>query len=123
MAKTILIVDDSASVRKVVGMALRDAGYEVIEAVDGVDALSKMEDLKKVHLIISDVHMPNMDGISFLKEVKRNPRSKFTPVIMLTTESAEEKIREGKAAGAKAWVTKPFRSPKMLDAVAKLVTP
>ena len=122
MAKTILIVDDSASIRQVVGIALRGAGYEVIEACDGKDALGKMTG-QKIHLIISDVNMPNMDGITFLKEVKANPRYKFTPVIMLTTEAGQDKMAEGRAAGAKAWVVKPFQPPQMLDAVAKLVLP
>jgi two-component system chemotaxis response regulator CheY len=122
MSKTILIVDDSASIRQVVGIALRGAGYQTIEACDGKDALSKMTG-DKIHLIISDVNMPNMDGITFLKEVKKHPRYKFTPVIMLTTEAGQDKMMEGKAAGAKAWVVKPFKPPQMLDAVAKLVLP
>ncbi len=122
MAKTILIVDDSASVRSVVGIALRGAGYQVIEGRDGVDALSKLTG-QKVHLIISDVNMPNMDGITFLKNVKALPAYRFTPVIMLTTESQEAKKREGQMAGAKAWVVKPFQPPVLLSAVEKLVLP
>lgn len=90
MSKTILIVDDSSSMRQVVGMALRSSGYEVIEAVDGEDALNKL-DGRKVHLVISDVNMPNMDGISFIREMKQRPAYKFVPVIMLTTEGAEDK--------------------------------
>lgn len=122
MAKTILVVDDSVSIRQVVGIALKDAGYDVIQACDGKDALSKMSG-QKINLIISDVNMPNMDGISFLKEVKQHPKYKFTPVIMLTTEAGQGKMAEGRAAGAKAWVVKPFQPPQMLDAVAKLVLP
>ena len=122
MAKTILIVDDSASVRQVVGIALRGAGYDVIEGVDGKDALTKL-DGKKIHLIISDVNMPNMDGISFVKEAKKLTAYKFTPIIMLTTETADDKKREGQAAGAKAWVVKPFQPAQMLAAVSKLVLP
>ena len=122
MAKTIMIVDDSASVRQVVGIALRGAGYQVIEASDGRDALGKLTG-QKVHLIISDVNMPNMDGISFVREVKKQANYKFTPVIMLTTESQEAKKAEGQAAGAKAWVVKPFQPPQMLDAVSRLVLP
>jgi len=122
VAKTILIVDDSASVRQVVGIALRGAGYDVIEGVDGKDALTKL-DGKKIHLIISDVNMPNMDGISFVKEAKKLAAYKFTPIIMLTTESADDKKREGQAAGAKAWVVKPFQPAQMLAAVSKLVLP
>ncbi|AVS62979.1 response regulator [Paracidovorax avenae] len=122
MAKTILIVDDSASVRSVVGIALRGAGYDVIEGCDGSDALRRLTG-QKVHLIISDVNMPNMDGITFLKSVKAMPAYRFTPVIMLTTESQEAKKREGQLAGAKAWVTKPFQPPTLLSAVEKLVLP
>jgi two-component system, chemotaxis family, chemotaxis protein CheY len=122
MAKTILIVDDSASVRQVVSIALKGAGYDVLEACDGKDALSKLTG-QKVHLIISDVNMPNMDGITMVKEVKQLPNYKFTPIIMLTTESQEGKKQEGQAAGAKAWVVKPFRPEQMLAAVSKLILP
>lgn len=122
MAKTILVVDDSSSVRTVVGTALRGAGYDVIEACDGKDALGKLTGAK-IHLIVSDVNMPNMDGITFVKEVKKHPNYKFTPICMLTTESGQSKMMEGKAAGAKAWIVKPFQPPKLLDAVSKLVLP
>ncbi len=122
MAKTIMIVDDSASLRQVVGIALKGAGYDVIEACDGRDALAKLTG-QKVHLIISDVNMPNMDGITLVKEIKKHPNYKFTPVMMLTTESQEAKKAEGQAAGAKAWVVKPFQPPQMLDAVSRLVLP
>lgn len=90
MAKSVLVVDDSSSVRQVVGIALKSAGYDVIEASDGKDALGKLNG-QKVHLIISDVNMPNMDGITFVKEVKKLANYKFTPIIMLTTESQESK--------------------------------
>jgi len=122
MAKTILIVDDSASVRQVVGIALKSAGYDVMEGCDGADALTKLNG-QKVHLIISDVNMPNMDGITFVKEVKKLANYKFTPIIMLTTESQEGKKQEGQAAGAKAWIVKPFQPAQMLDAVSKLIMP
>ncbi len=122
MAKTIMIVDDSASLRKVVGIALKSAGYVVLEGCDGKDALAKLTG-QKVHLIISDVNMPNMDGISFVRALKQMPNYKFTPVIMLTTESQEAKKQEGQAAGAKAWVVKPFKPEQMLGAVQKLVLP
>jgi two-component system chemotaxis response regulator CheY len=122
MAKTIMIVDDSASVRQVVGIALKSAGYAVLEGRDGVDAIAKLTG-QKVHLIISDVNMPNMDGIRFVKAVKQMPVYKFTPIIMLTTESEEEKKREGQAAGARAWVVKPFQPEHLLGAVQKLCLP
>ena len=122
MAKTIMIVDDSSSMRMVVGIALRGAGYTVLEARDGQDALNKLSG-QKVHLIISDVNMPVMDGISFVKSVKQLPAYKFTPIIMLTAESEESKKREGQAAGAKAWVVKPFKPEQLLGAVQKLCLP
>ncbi|SDF85092.1 response regulator [Pseudomonas seleniipraecipitans] len=122
MSKTVLIVDDSTSIRQVVSITLRGAGYQVIEGCDGKDALSKL-DGRKVHLIISDVNMPNMDGITFVKNVKQMPAYKFTPVIMLTTEAGEAKKEEGRAAGAKAWVVKPFQPAQMLTAVSKLILP
>jgi two-component system, chemotaxis family, chemotaxis protein CheY len=122
MAKTVMIVDDSASLRQVVNIALKGAGYDVLEGCDGKDALSKLTG-QKVHLVISDVNMPNMDGITFVRELKKLPAYKFTPVIMLTTESQESKKAEGQAAGAKAWVVKPFQPPQMLDAVSKLILP
>lgn len=122
MSKTVMIVDDSASVRQVVAIALKGAGYEVLDACDGKDALTKL-DGRKIHLIISDVNMPNLDGIGFVKQVKAHPSYKFTPVIMLTTESAAEKKQRGQEAGAKAWIVKPFQPQQMLDAVAKLVLP
>lgn len=123
MAKTILIVDDSSSLRTVVKIALQRAGYEVVEASDGVDALAKIGLLAKVHLIVSDVNMPNMDGIAFVKAVKQHPRHKFVPVVMLTTEDQASKMEQGRSAGAKAWIVKPFNPPQLLDAVSKLILP
>ncbi|NDP60056.1 MAG: response regulator [Oxalobacteraceae bacterium] len=122
MAKTIMIVDDSASMRQVVGIALKGAGYDVLEGRDGKDALAKLTG-QKVHLIISDVNMPNMDGIAFVSAVKLLPAYRFTPVIMLTTETDIDKKNASRAAGAKAWVVKPFRPEQLLDAVQKLCLP
>lgn len=122
MAKTILVVDDSASLRQVVSMSLTGAGYEVLQAGDGTEALQVL-DGRKVHLIISDVNMPKMDGITLVKEVKKNNAYRFTPIIMLTTEGQEQKKQEGQRAGAKAWVVKPFKPDQMLAAVSKLVLP
>jgi two-component system chemotaxis response regulator CheY len=122
MAKTIMIVDDSASMRQVVGITLKGAGYDVLEGIDGLDALAVLKG-QKVHLIISDVNMPNMDGISFVKAVKLLPAYKFTPIIMLTTESEENKKVQGQAAGAKAWVVKPFQPAQLLMAVQRLCLP
>ncbi len=122
MAKTILIVDDSASFRQVVAIILRSAGYDVVEAQDGKDGLAKLAE-KRAHLIISDINMPVMDGFEFLKAVKAMPDYKFTPVVMLTTESAQSKMQQGKASGAKAWMVKPFDPPQILAVVKQLVQP
>jgi two-component system chemotaxis response regulator CheY len=117
-----MIVDDSASLRQVVHMALSGAGYQVLEACDGKDALDKLTaNQARVHLIISDMNMPVMDGISFVREIKKQPGYKFTPVIMLTTEAAHDKKQQGREVGAKAWMVKPFLPQQMLDAVAKLI--
>ena len=116
---SILAVDDSASMRQMVSFTLKGAGYDVVEAVDGVDALDKAKQTS-VDLVITDVNMPNMDGISLVKEVKQHPQYKFTPIMMLTTESGANKKEEGKLAGAKAWLVKPFQPPALLAAVAKL---
>lgn len=122
MAKTIMIVDDSLSIRQVVGITLKQAGYAVVEGKDGADALDKLKD-QRVNLVISDVNMPNMDGISFVKALKQLPIHKFTPVLMLTTESADDKKQQGQAAGARAWMVKPFKPEVLLAAVQKLVLP
>jgi two-component system, chemotaxis family, chemotaxis protein CheY len=120
--KLILVIDDSASLRQVVGIALKTAGYEVLEAVDGKDALGKL-DGRKIHLMICDVNMPVMDGITFVQEAKKLTNYRFVPIIMLTTESRESRKQEGQIAGAKAWVVKPFRPEQMLQAVTKLILP
>jgi len=122
MAKTILIVDDSASLRQVVAIALKGAGYDVLEAGDGKEGLAKL-DGSKINLIISDVNMPNMDGIEMVKEIKTMANYKFTPIIMLTTEAGADMKEQGKSAGVKAWVVKPFKPDQMLDAVSKLIAP
>lgn len=122
MAKTILVVDDSSSVRLVVGMALKGAGYEVIEASDGADAIRKL-DGRKIHLVISDVNMPNLDGLSLLKHIKSLPNYKFTPVIILTTETDAAKKQAGQLGGAKAWVVKPFQPDQLVAAVGRVILP
>lgn len=119
MAKTIMVVDDSSSLRVVVGIALKGAGYDVLEACDGKDALAKLNG-QKIHLVVSDVNMPNMNGIDFVSNLKQMPAYKFTPVIMLTTESQDDMKRAGQAAGAKAWMVKPFKAEQLLAAIQKL---
>ena len=123
MAKTILIVDDASSLRAVVKITLQRAGYDVIEAGDGKEGLAALDKAGRVNLIVSDVNMPNMDGFTFVAQVKQHARHKFAPVIMLTTEGLDAKKEQGRAAGAKAWIIKPFNPPQLLDAVSKLILP
>lgn len=118
--KRILIVDDAITMRQLVAATLKSAGYDVVDARDGVDALKKL-DTGRFNLIVSDVNMPNMDGITFLKEVKKNATHKFTPVIMLTTESQAGIKEEGRLAGAKAWIVKPFKPNDLLAVVKKII--
>jgi two-component system chemotaxis response regulator CheY len=122
MAKTIMIVDDSASIRTVVRLTLEGKGFNVIDASDGVEALKKLDGVK-IHLLITDVNMPNMDGITLVQEAKKIPTYKFTPMMMLTTESSDDKKMQGRNAGAKAWLVKPFQPPALLNAVSKLILP
>jgi len=119
MSKTIVTADDSASVRQMVSFTLRQEGYDIIEAVDGKDALSKIS-AATVHMLITDLNMPNMDGIELIKQVRATANNRYIPIIMLTTESQESKKQEGKAAGATGWIVKPFK-PEQLVAVVKKV--
>ncbi|MFH1135879.1 MAG: response regulator [Pseudomonadota bacterium] len=120
MSKTIMTVDDSTSIRQMVGFTLKQAGYGVIEAVDGQDALSKAV-REKVHLVITDLNMPNMDGIELIRRLRASPVYKFTPIVMLTTESQDAKKQEGRAAGATGWIVKPFKPDQLLAVVRKVL--
>ncbi|MGE5411792.1 MAG: response regulator [Clostridiales bacterium] len=119
--KTVLTVDDSASIRQMVSFTLSEAGYNVIQAVDGQDGLAKIKS-SDVNLVITDLNMPNMDGISLIKSIREIPSLKFIPILMLTTESQNEKKIQGKQAGATGWIIKPFK-PEQLVAVVKKVLP
>jgi len=121
LAKKILIIDDSAVFRKVLNLQLKNAGYETTEANDGVEGLAKATSAD-FNLIICDVNMPNMDGLTFVGKVRANEKARFIPIIMLTTESQEEKKRKGLEAGAKAWLVKPFSPDQLLNAINKLIT-
>lgn len=123
MSKKILIVDDAKSIRQTLGFVLKNEGYDIVDAENGEDALKKL-DGSKFNLIISDVNMPVMDGITFIKTVKEDEKYsayKFVPVIMLTTESSEEMKQRGKEIGVKAWVTKPFPPESLVDAINKIL--
>lgn len=118
--KKILAVDDSISIRKSISFVLTQEGYEVVEAVDGVDGLAKAKE-DKFNLVITDINMPNMDGIEMIKQLRQTEGYKFTPIIALTTENQDSKMQEGKAAGATGWIVKPFTSEKLLAIVKKII--
>ncbi len=120
MSKTIMTVDDSASIRQMVSFTLKQAGYQTIEAVDGRDALSKLKGAA-VQLVLADLNMPNMDGIELVRHVRANPSCRFIPIVLLTTESQAEKKQEGKAAGATGWIVKPFKPEQLLAVVKKVL--
>lgn len=119
MGKIIMTADDSASVRQMVAFTLKQNGYEVIEAADGQDALTKLS-AKKVDMLLTDLNMPKLDGIGLIKGVRASGLNKFIPIVMLTTESQDSKKAEGKSAGATGWIVKPFK-PEQLVAVVKKV--
>lgn len=116
MAKKIMTVDDSPTIRQMLGMALKGAGYEVVEAENGKDALSKLES-EPVSMLITDLNMPQMNGIDLIRSVRQSPGLRFLPIIMLTTETQEAKRQEGKAAGASGWIVKPFKPEQLLKVV------
>jgi two-component system chemotaxis response regulator CheY len=122
MAKKALIVDDSRSMRQMVAVTLKSAGFELVEGQNGQEALDSLLDAGKVDLIVTDINMPVMDGITFVKEVRRLPSGKFTPILILTTESGDDMKARGKAAGATAWIVKPFRPDILLQVVSKVVS-
>ncbi|MEO6774314.1 MAG: response regulator [Kofleriaceae bacterium] len=119
MAKKVLIVDDSQTVRHQIALALRPSGYEIVEAVDGVDAREKVDD--SIAIVLCDVNMPRMNGLEFLEAIKRDERNASLPVVMLTTEGNPGMIDRAKKAGAKGWIVKPFKAELLTAAVAKLI--
>ena len=121
MPKTIMTIDDSPTIRQMVRLTLAEAGYAVVEAVDGLDALAKLNG-HKIDVFLSDVNIPNLDGIELTRRLRANPGTRFTPVVLVTTESQPEKKMAGKAAGATGWIVKPF-DPDQLLAVLKRVSP
>jgi two-component system, chemotaxis family, chemotaxis protein CheY len=116
----ILAVDDSASMRQMVAFALTSAGFEVVEAEDGLVALEKAK-REKFNAVVADVNMPNMDGISLIRALRQLPEYRFTPMLMLTTESGADKKSEGKAAGATGWLVKPFNPEQLIATVQKVL--
>jgi two-component system chemotaxis response regulator CheY len=120
MAKCVLVVDDSETVRQVLQLTLSNAGFDVIEADDGNDALNKLASAPVVDMLITDLNMPNMDGLELIQKIREDNKHRFTPIVMLTTESSEEKKQAGRDAGASGWIVKPFK-PEQLLKVVKMV--
>ncbi len=120
MSKKILAVDDSASMRQMVLLTLKGAGYDVVQACDGVEAL-ELARRGVVDLVLTDVHMPLMDGITLVRELRSLPDYKFVPMLVLTTESSQERKMEGKRAGATGWIIKPFDPPQLLATIARVI--
>ncbi len=120
MSKTILAVDDSASIRNMVAFTLKSAGYDVIEAVDGQDGLDKAK-ARRVNLVLTDQNMPRMDGLTLVKSLRAMPDYKAAPILILTTESSDDMKARGRAAGATGWLVKPFDPPRLLEVVKKVL--
>lgn len=120
MSKTVLTVDDSASMRQMVKLSLTAAGYAVVEAADGVQGLAKAQEAA-VGMVITDLNMPNMNGLGLIRELRKLPAYKGVPIIFLTTESDEEMKKEAKAAGATGWITKPFQQEQLVAVVRKVL--
>jgi len=120
MSKTVLVVDDSTSMRQMVSFTMKEAGFEVIEGTNGEDALAHIQG-KSVNLVITDLNMPVMDGMTLIRQLRAKAEFKFTPILMLTTESQDAKKQEGRAAGATGWIVKPFNPEQLLQVVAKVV--
>jgi len=120
MSQCILTVDDSSTMRQMISFTLKGAGFEVVEAEDGVHAL-EVAPGKKISLVITDVNMPRMDGITLVSRLRAMDQFKFTPILVLTTESGPEMKQKGKAAGATGWIVKPFSPEKLLEVVSKVL--
>ncbi len=120
MGKKIMTVDDSASVRQMIGFTLKNEGYEVMEAEDGIDALKKLSNAQ-VDMVLTDLNMPNMDGIELIKQLRTHQNYKFIPIIFITTESQQEKKQQGKQAGATGWIVKPFKPEQLIGVIKKLL--
>jgi len=120
MPKTVLTVDDSASVRQIVAFTLSQGGYHVIEAIDGRDGLAKLHG-SNCDMIITDLNMPNLDGIGMIREVRKDSTHRTVPIVMLTTESQEGRKQEGKTAGATGWIIKPFKPEQLLAVVKRVI--
>lgn len=120
MGATILVVDDSVSIRQSIRFILEQSGYAVFEAADGVEGLKQLA-AQKVNLVITDVNMPNMDGLTMMKKIRETDGIKFIPILVLTTESQGSVVEEGKKAGATGWIVKPFNNEKLIETIKKII--
>ncbi len=120
MALTILVVDDSFTMRKMISFTLKDAGFSVVEACDGQEGLERLAG-QRMDMIVTDLNMPRLDGVGFVRALRGTPAGQTTPVLMLTTESQESSRQEGRSAGATAWMVKPFHPAKLLQVVQKML--
>ena len=120
MSKTILVVDDSATVRQQVGLAVKQAGFEVVEAGDGLEGLDRLKNVAAIALVVCDINMPNMNGLEMLEQVQKEGKYASIPIIVLTTEGRPDKVARAKKAGARAWIVKPFKAELLVAAVNKL---
>lgn len=120
MAKTVLAIDDSPSIRQMVAFTLKNSGYDVVEAVDGVDGLDKAK-AKVINLVLTDQNMPRMDGLTLIKTLRGLPNYKATPILMLTTEASDAMKQQGRAVGATGWLVKPFDPQKLVEVVKKVI--
>jgi two-component system, chemotaxis family, chemotaxis protein CheY len=120
MAKTVLAIDDSASIRQMVAFTLKSAGYEVVEAVDGMDGLEKAK-ARTFNLVLTDQNMPRMDGLTLIKSLRAIAQYKAVPILMLTTESSDAMKQQGRAVGATGWLVKPFDPQKLIEVVKKVI--
>ena len=118
--QSILAVDDSPSMRKMVSFTLTSAGYHVVEAVDGQDALEKAES-HAIHLVLADQNMPRLDGIGLTRKLRAHPRYKSTPILILTTESSDQMKQAGRSAGATGWLVKPFDPVRLIEVIQKVI--
>ena len=121
MGKTALVVDDSPTMRQMVALTLTNAGFQVVEAEHGKDAIAKVAGGPKMDIVVTDLNMPEMDGIALIRELRKMASFKFTPILMLTTESTADKKQAGKEAGATGWIVKPFNPELMLKVIAKVL--
>ncbi|QJW98007.1 response regulator [Frigoriglobus tundricola] len=120
MAKTILVVDDSPTMRQMVSDTLRQAGFDVVLGVNGADALGRLGG-QRIHLVITDFNMPVMGGLVLIERLRARPEFRFTPILVLTTESEEKRKQEGRTAGATGWVVKPFDPTRLVQVVNRLL--